>query len=630
MLEEAERERTPLCERLTFASIYQSNLDEFFMVRVGSLADQMLVSRTKRDNKTNMTAAEQIQSVLHEAARLNRRKDAVYAALMEQLTDYGVRLVDFDKLSGQEGRELEAYFDREIAPLLSPLLVGRRQPFPFLQDKEIYAVGVLAGKNGHEKLCIIPCGTGVIPRLIAVPGQSGAYMLSEELILHFLSKVFDRRAVVAKSLVRLTRNADIDADALYDEDGDYREFMTELIKRRRRLAPVRLELSRELDGDLIKLLCTYTDVAPESVFRCRSPLDLSFLFQIQDMLRQKTSLFFEKRLPQRSPDFRPGRSILAQIREKDKLLSYPYESMKPFLDFLEEAANDPAVVSIKMTLYRVADHSKIVESLIEAAENGKNVLVLVELKARFDEAHNIEWSRRLEDAGCQVIYGLEGYKVHSKLCLVTRREKGRTEYYTQIGTGNYNEKTSRLYTDLSLMTANTGHRSGSRRGISGAVQGRNRRCGAAASGRAQMPAKSGCWITIEQEIGICPPGRGGLHRREDQFPDRQGHHRQADRRLESRRKNRPHCPRHLLPAARRAGRNREHPCNQHRRAVSGALPRLHFRHGPAPKSLHFLCGFHDPQHTAARGSCSTRSGRRAALPPDGNVPDHAAGQPAGA
>lgn len=455
VLEEAESESVPLCERLTFASIYQSNLDEFFMVRVGSLADQMLLSKNLRDNKTHMTAEEQIKAVLKDVARLNRRKDAVYAALMSRLEDCGVRLVDFQKLGSRESGELERYFDREIAPLISPTMVSHRQPFPFLQNKEIYAVGVLTGKSGREKLGIIPCGTGVIPRLITVPGQPGAYMQSEELILHFLPKVFGGYRVVSKSLIRLTRNADIDADALYDEDLDYREFMAKLIKRRRRLAPVRLELSRELDGDIVKTLCAYTEVKPESVFRCRSPLDLSFLFQIQDTLRQKPELFYEKRFPQKSSQFRSGCSILRQIKEKDKLLSYPFESMKPFLDFLQESANDPAVVSIKMTLYRVARHSKIVESLIEAAENGKNVLVLVELKARFDEENNIEWSRRLEEAGCQVIYGLDGYKVHSKLCLVTRRENGRTEYYTQVGTGNYNEKTARMYTDLSLMTADS-------------------------------------------------------------------------------------------------------------------------------------------------------------------------------
>ena len=453
VLEEAESESVPLCERLSFASIYQNNLDEFFMVRVGSLADQMLLSKNLRDSKTHMTAEEQIRAILKDVARLNRRKDAVYATLMSRLEDYGVRLVNFKKLGDREGRELERYFDAQVAPLLSPTMVSRRQPFPFLQNRELYAVGVLAGKGGKEKLGIIPCGTGVVPRLIAVPGQPGTYMLSEELILHFLPKVFGGHRVMAKSLIRLTRNADIDADTLYDEGLDYREFMAKLIKRRKRLAPVRLELSRELDGDIVKTLCGYAEVAPEAVFRCRSPLELSFLSQIQDTLRQRSELFFEKRFPQRSPQFRPNCSILRQIREKDKLLSYPFESMKPFLDFLQEAACDPAVVSIKMTLYRVARRSKVVEALIEAAENGKNVLVLVELKARFDEENNIEWSRRLEEAGCQVIYGLEGYKVHSKLCLVTRREKGRIEYYTQVGTGNYNEKTARLYTDLSLMTA---------------------------------------------------------------------------------------------------------------------------------------------------------------------------------
>lgn len=454
VLEEAESEQVPLCERLTFASIYQSNLDEFFMVRVGSLTDQMLISPNSRDSKTQMTAAEQIKAVLKEVTRLNRRKDTVYATLMSRLENYGVRLVNFRKLQETESRELERYFDAEIAPLLSPVMVSRRQPFPFLQNKEIYAVGVLTGKGSHEKLGIIPCGTGVIPRLIEVPGQPGAYMLSEELILHFHPKVFDGQRIESKSLIRVTRNADIDADALYDEDLDYREFMEKIIKRRKRLAPVRLELSRELDSDIIKTLCSYTEAKPDSVFRCRSPLDLSFLSQMQDTLRQRPELFYEKRFPQRSAQFRSGCSILQQIREKDKLLSYPFESMKPFLEFLQEAATDPAVVSIKMTLYRMARHSKIVESLIEAAENGKQVLVLVELKARFDEENNIEWSRRLEEAGCQVIYGLEGYKVHSKLCLVTRREKGKTEYFTQAGTGNYNEKTARLYTDLSLMTAN--------------------------------------------------------------------------------------------------------------------------------------------------------------------------------
>lgn len=401
-----------------------------------------------------MTSGEQIGAILQTVKALNCRKDAVYENLMEKLEEEGFRLVDFRKIGKKEGEYLENYFDSEIAPLISPTVVGKRQPFPFLKNKDIYAVVVLEGKNGKEKLGIIPCSSNVFPRLIEVASGHGTYMLSEELILHFIPKVFKGYHVKAKSLLRITRNGDIDADAIYDEDIDYREFMVELIKKRKRLAPVRLELSRELDGDIVGILCDYLEVGTEYVFRNNTPLDLSFVYQIQDILRMKQDLFYKKYIPQKSQQFNMNESILEQICRKDKLLSYPYESMKPFLRMLHEAANDEDVISIKMTLYRVARQSKIVEALIEAAENGKDVLVLVELKARFDEENNIEWSRRLEEAGCQVIYGLDGHKVHSKLCLITRRAQGKTEYITQIGTGNYNEKTARIYTDLSLMTAN--------------------------------------------------------------------------------------------------------------------------------------------------------------------------------
>ena len=453
VLEEAENKKVPLCERLTFASIYQSNLDEFFRVRVGSLIDQMLLGGKMRDNKTKMTAKEQIQAVLHQVTKLNRRKDAVYETIMGQLEEQGVRMVDFRKVSKKESEYLERYFLSEIAPVISPTIVGKRQPFPFLKNNEIYAVVVLQTKSGKEKLGIIPCSNTGFKRLVELP-TAGSYMLVEELILHYIPKVFERYNIKAKSLIRVTRNADIDADALYDEDLDYRDFMTELIKRRKKLAPVRLELTREMDGEIVDILCDYLELDSDHVFQVQSPLDLSFVFEIQDTLRKVPELFYEKRIPQRSAQFKEDESIFPQLKEKDKLLSYPYESMKPFLNFLREAANDKDVISIKMTLYRVAKHSKIVEYLIDAAENGKEVLVLVELKARFDEENNIEWSRRLEDAGCRVIYGLDGYKVHSKLCLVTRKSEGQVEYYTQIGTGNYNEKTARLYTDLSLMTAN--------------------------------------------------------------------------------------------------------------------------------------------------------------------------------
>lgn len=453
VLEEAENPENPLCERLTFASIYQSNLDEFYMVRVGSLVDQMLLAKDIRENKTNMTPEEQLDAILARTKKLNRKRDVVYEEIMENLEQYGIHMLNFHKIEKEDRNYLERYFEAEVAPVISPSIVGKRQPFPFLRNKEIYAVVVLETKKGKEKLGIIPCSCAGIQRLIPVPGKTGTYMLSEELILHFVSKIFKGYHIKAKSLLRVTRNADIDADALYDEDLDYREFMVELIKARKKLAPIRLELSREMDGDVVETLCEYLEVDKNYVFRGDIPLDLSFVFQIQDGLRKRTELFYEKRIPQKSPLFNNHEPILDQIAKKDRFLSYPYESIKPFLTMLHEAANDEAVVSIKMTLYRVAKQSKVVEALIEAAENGKEVFVLVELKARFDEENNIGWSRLLEDAGCHVIYGLDGYKVHSKLCQIMKKKDGNVEYYTQIGTGNYNEKTARLYTDLSLMTA---------------------------------------------------------------------------------------------------------------------------------------------------------------------------------
>ena len=454
VLEEAENPEVPLCERLTFASIYQSNLDEFFMVRVGSLYDQTLLDKKICENKTGMTSQEQIDAILKQTKLINKRKEAVYEELMARVAEQGIRILRFNELDEDGARYMEGYFKSEIAPLISPTVIGRRQPFPFLKNKEIYAVAVLGAKGKKDRLGIIPCTSNIFGRLIAVPGIPGTYMLAEELILHFAPVVFKGYKIKSKSLLRITRNADIDADALYDEDLDYREFMAGLIKQRKKLAPIRLELSRDMDKKGIAVLCEYLELDKNHVFMSSTPLDLSFVFQIQDLLRKNSELYFPKRTPQKSDQFQDGKSIIAQIKEEDKLLSYPYESIRPFLHLLTEAAEDPDVISIKMTLYRVAKQSKVVEALIEAAENGKEVVVLVELRARFDEENNIEWSRRLEDAGCQVIYGLDGYKVHSKLCLITRKNAGQVEYITQIGTGNYNEKTSRLYTDLSLMTSN--------------------------------------------------------------------------------------------------------------------------------------------------------------------------------
>lgn len=454
VLEEAENPEVPLCERMTFVSIYQSNLDEFFRVRVGSLQDQMLISTEIRENKTKMTSAEQIRAIIKEVKKLNQRKDKAYEKLMKKIEEYGITLINHASAKSEEKKFLEKYFMKEIMPLSSPTIVGKRQPFPFLKNGEIYAVVVLETRNKKERIGIIPCSNNMLTRMVELPGGKGRYMLIEDLILHYIGKVFKGYKVKGKSLLKVVRNADIDADAAYDEDLDYREFMEDLMKQRKKLSPVRIDLSREMDETVVDALCRYLDVTPDRVFRSEAPLDVSFVFQLQDLLRRNTELFYEKRVPQKSPEFKDGQSILQQITQEDKLLSYPYDSIRPFLKMLTEAAEDDSVISIKMTLYRLAKQSKVIEALCEAAENGKEVVVLVELRARFDEENNIRWSRMLEEAGCQIIYGLEHYKVHSKLCLITRRGENGIQYITQIGTGNYNEKTARLYTDLSLTTAN--------------------------------------------------------------------------------------------------------------------------------------------------------------------------------
>ena len=453
VLEEAEDTSVPLCERMTFLSIFQSNLDEFFMVRVGSLEDQKLLSQKLRENKTNMTAGEQIEAILKRVAELNERKDAVYASIMKEVGEKDVHLTDFKELAKSESKYLEDYFMKEIVPLLSVMIVGRKQPFPFLKGQEIYALAVLGTRNGKKKIGIIPCSSSVFPRLIRIPTKDDTYMLVEELILHFLPKVYKGYKVLEKSVIRVTRNADIDFNAVYDEDLDYRDKMAQIVKLRKKLAPVRLELSRDIHEDMIKQVCEYAEMEEPHVFLNQAPLDLSFLFQIEDILRKDANLVYQRRVPQPSPMLKSNEHIIPQILDHDVLLSYPYESIKPFLQMLQEAARDPEVISIRMTLYRLARNSKVVEALTEAAENGKQVDVLVELKARFDEVNNIEWSRTLEDAGCHVVYGIDGLKVHSKLCLITRKVGDEIQYITQVGTGNYNEKTSRLYTDLSLITA---------------------------------------------------------------------------------------------------------------------------------------------------------------------------------
>lgn len=456
VLNEAGNPKVSLAERLTFVSIYQSNLDEFYRVRVGTLMDQMDVSEVVRENKTNMTSEEQVKAIIRATRELEEKKTVIYEQLMGELEPKGIRLINFNKLSAEEGKILEEYFDREIAPYLSANIVSKQQPFPFLKNKDIYAVALLESKGGKTRTAIIPCSNNVFRRLIDIPTRKGTFLLSEELILQFLPKFFKNYSVKEKSLIRVTRNADIDTEMIYDEDLDYRDAMENLIKERKRMNPVRMEFTGTLNKKMMHALCKTIHVEKEHVFRSDVPLDLSFVFAIQSYLKNTNAgeLFYPRRTPRPTPQLNDKKSLIPQILEKDVLLSYPFESMKSFINLLYEAAEDESVVSIKMTLYRLANKSQIVDALVEAAENGKEVVVLVELRARFDEENNIEYSRKLEEAGCRVIYGLNGYKVHSKLCLISRKTEQGVSYVTQIGTGNYNEKTSALYTDLSLITGN--------------------------------------------------------------------------------------------------------------------------------------------------------------------------------
>lgn len=458
VLEEAADSANPLFERLNFLSIFQSNLDEFYMVRVGALLDTLDQGIT--DDKLNLTSREQIAAILDRTKALLAQRDERYRALMAELADHGVELCRFDSLSGKAQAFLEKHFRASILPLLSPQIVGRKQPFPFLSNKAIYAVAELKSKSGGDCMGIVPCGEGVLPRLVPVPGKDSRYILIEDLIAGFLPAIFPHYKVDGAVLVRLERNADLELDDDGDVDGalseEYRRSMERLIRRRKRLSPVKLEYSGKLSGAVRDSLCRLLGLPKRHLFASGIPLDLSFMGTLKDLLRDKSELFYPRVVPQNSPNVDPKLPMVEQIRRKDILLSYPYESIRPLLRLLQEAGQDSDVVSIKMTLYRVARNSKIVEALVDAAENGKEVVVLVELKARFDEENNIGWSRVLEQAGCRVIYGLNGLKVHSKLLLITRKNGDAVEYITQVGTGNYNEDTVRLYTDYALMTADPG------------------------------------------------------------------------------------------------------------------------------------------------------------------------------
>ncbi len=454
VLEEATDSNVPLFERLKFIWIFMNNLDEFFMIRVGSLQDQMLIKGAPTDNKTGMTAREQVAAVMKHARRGVARKDAVYHACIKKLAKYNIRRVDMAELSEEEEATIRSYYMSEIYPLLSPQIIDNRHPFPFLVNKGIY-IGVYFESHHDMTFGIIPA-IGAFSRMVMLPGSGVRFVLAEDIIFHYADMMFGSHNLLDKMIFRVTRNADIITDTtMFDEDSDFRFTMKELLKKRVKLAPVRLEIRGELKKEFIRYICKKLLLDQSHVFLTDSPLDLSYVPKLEDMLTpaQRGRLLFEPMLPQESQRIRAGEGMISQALDRDILLAYPYESMRPFIRLMYEAGGDPDVVSIKMTLYRVGKESEIVRSLIRAAENGKDVTVVVELRARFDEEDNIEWATRLSEAGCRVIYGVEECKVHCKVLLITRKTEKSIQYITQIGTGNYNERTARQYTDLSLITS---------------------------------------------------------------------------------------------------------------------------------------------------------------------------------
>ena len=449
----AKEKSVPLVERVKFAAIFGSNMDEFFMVRVGSLYDQTLLKANKTDNVTHMTAAEQIAAITPRVAELQAKCDKYFAHLVQALEAQGYKKVEFTKLGKQQEHFWKEYFHRELLPLLSPQIVDQRHPFPFLYNKQIYYIAQLRSKNDGVGYGIVPVNPQFERVLFIRDGDATCYAFVEEVIAHFAASIFSASTVQKQCLFRVTRNADITVDeGMMDHDIDFRDVMSELLKKRRKLSAVRLQFWPDAPQDIAHFLRDKLDVPAARCYTQTSPLDTGCLFKLAGRIGSDgnhADLFYPAAKPMQAP---AGYDLYTEVRKHDVLLAYPYQSIRPFIRMLLRAANDPDVVSIKMTLYRMAADSQIVNALIAAAENGKEVVAMVELRARFDEQNNIDWSKQLQDAGCTVFYGFDDYKVHSKLTLITSRVNGKYRYLTQIGTGNYNEKTSELYTDLSFIT----------------------------------------------------------------------------------------------------------------------------------------------------------------------------------
>ena len=456
VLEEAKDSSVPLLERMKFVSIFTSNLDEFFMIRVGSLYDMSLTDNSTIDSRSGMNPKEQLDAIFAAVAPLYKERDKTYSEIKKLLNPYGVCGLSIKELEQQEKKYVKKYFKDQILPILSPQIVDANHPFPHLLNKELYVIASLK-QNGTSMIGIVPVPQ-FVSDILYLPGHDIRYIRMEKVIMEYLDVVFDKYEVSNKNYICVTRNADVspDDEALEIND-DFRLLMQETLHKRRRMAVVRMETAEPLDKELEKYFCDKFKITPAQIYRTKMPMKLDYIFSIMDKVPAslKRSLVDEPFTPQPSRYLTDGK-VIPQVKKKDILLSYPYESTDPFLRMIKEAAYDPTVLTIRITIYRLAKKARLVEYLCAAAENGKEVTVLIELRARFDEQNNIDWSERLEEAGCRVIYGFEGYKVHSKICLITYRNRNNIEYITQVGTGNYNEKTATMYTDVSLITADKG------------------------------------------------------------------------------------------------------------------------------------------------------------------------------
>lgn len=456
VLEEAKDSSVPLLERMKFVSIFTSNLDEFFMIRVGSLYDMSLTDNSTIDSRSGMNPKEQLDAIFAAVAPLYKERDKTYSEIKKLLNPYGVCGLSIKELEQQEKKYVKKYFKDQILPILSPQIVDANHPFPHLLNKELYVIASLK-QNGTSMIGIVPVPQ-FVSDILYLPGHDIRYIRMEKVIMEYLDVVFDKYEVSNKNYICVTRNADVSPDdETLEINDDFRLLMQETLHKRRRMAVVRMETAEPLDKELEKYFCDKFKITPAQIYRTKMPMKLDYIFSIMDKVPAslKRSLVDEPFTPQPSRYLTDGK-VIPQVKKKDILLSYPYESMDPFLRMIKEAAYDPTVLTIRITIYRLAKKARLVEYLCAAAENGKEVTVLIELRARFDEQNNIDWSERLEEAGCRVIYGFEGYKVHSKICLITYRNRNNIEYITQVGTGNYNEKTATMYTDVSLITADKG------------------------------------------------------------------------------------------------------------------------------------------------------------------------------